>query len=169
MLTTGVGLKELIYGKGEGSFDKLSSQAVDKNSMEIVSGLEKVASMHQAPDSWDSITKLIKAASLCISRLKAENERVVASNVDLEKKAHVKAVIEDMVDAGLVDDSNVESEVERLMSKTAAEIEVFNKALEMNMSMSCGSLFDGFEKEASQSTPQNKKDIFNGLIKVQGE
>jgi hypothetical protein len=132
----------------------------------VSAGLDKIASFPYNEEVYGSVQSIIKMASDCIKGLCSAIESDKQKLAMLEKTAEVRALIDDMVNYGLVDDSNVMQKVAELIEETPQRLEIIKEAVKMTAGRVSenGNVF--FEKQA-EDAPKNssaKKGMFDGVF-----
>ena len=156
----GMNLSRLIFGTDSESTKTSSQEFSSTEITKISQGLEKVASLPHNPDTYPYLMGMLKVASKCINSMSTELSQVKESVNQLEKKAEVRAIIEDMVNHGMTDEFDVEEKVAKLLSKDVQQINTIKEAIKLSASIRHGNLFDDFEK----GTASSKQGMFDGLL-----
>lgn len=115
----------------------------------VAGGLIKVASMDNSEliKIADAVKGIAKYASDTISAMHAEKKAMLDKIATYEKSAQVRVIVEDMIEKGALAKSDSGSKIKELMTKSAFDIEVHKKALEMFKSAgSSGSQFGTLEE-----------------------
>ncbi len=157
----GKNLSKLIFGSTE--IAKVASTEFNPSEANRISlGLDKVASLPYSSETYSSLIGMIKIASNCINSMSGELEAAKGKVEDFEKKASVRIIMDDLIENGLEDEFSVEDKVAELLEKSDDELVIVKEASQLAIKMSHGSLFDGFDKSASQTNKQ--KEIFQGIL-----
>jgi hypothetical protein len=128
----------------------------------ISKGLFKVAGLPYKEKVFHSVQEMMKIASKYMEDLVISLESVRKRNSDLEKVAEVRAIMDDMLKIGQVDQYSVEEKVAELMKKDQKELEIIKEAMKMIENGKDGNVFFELEKEASASG--GKKGMFDNLL-----
>lgn len=99
----------------------------------VSASLEKVAAMpvDEIVKVADAVKGVAKYASDAIGSLQAEKKYLMDKVATYEKAAQVREIVEQMIEKGAVSKSEFGSKVKELMEKSAFDLEVHKKALEM--------------------------------------
>ena len=70
----------------------------------------------------------------------------------------------EMVKVGKIDEFNIEDKIAELMEKTPTQLEVTKEAMKLIKEGKEGNVFDETEKDASYSSSEEKKGMFDSVI-----
>jgi len=119
----------------------------------VASGLIKVASMgsDELIKVADAVRGIAKYASDTISIMQGEKKAMLDKIATYEKSVQVRTIVEDMIEKGALAKSDAGTKIKELMTKSAFDIEVHKKALEMFKSAgsSSGAQFGTLEEGVS--------------------
>ena len=150
-MVLGTNLSRLIFGdETHSSITKTASE----DPIHIAEGLSKVASLPYDPSTYHALQGMLKIASEAIVRMDNNLK-------DLEKKAEVRIIIDDMVEHGLTDEFDVEEKVASLLKKTPEELNTVKEAIKLSSVIVQGNLFDEMDKTAASTA---KKEMFEGIL-----
>lgn len=150
-MVLGKNLSKLIFGDTE----NIKTASLTEDPIHIAEGLMKVASLPYNPQTYQSLQGMLKIASQAIIDMDKNLK-------DLEKKAEVRIIVDDMIDKGLTDEFDVEEKVASLMNKSKEELEAVKLAVDYSSAIVQGNLFDGFDKTAEEN--KRKKEMFEGVV-----
>jgi hypothetical protein len=158
----GKNLSRLIFGSDSETTKTASQEFSHEEVIKISQGLEKVASYDYSPETYSSLIGMMKIASKCKNSMDSELSNVRESVQELEKKAEIRIIIDDMVENGLTDSFDVEEKVASLLKKDDSELKMVKEAMSLAINMSSGNFFEDMDKTASASN--RRKEIFEGIL-----
>lgn len=158
----GKNLSRLIFGSDSVTTKTASQEFSHEEAIKISHGLEKVASYDYSPETYSSLVEMMKIASKCINSMDSELSNARGSVDDLEKKAEIRTIVDDMVENGLTDSFDVEEKVASLLEKNTDELKMVKEAMSLAVNMSSGNFFE-MDKTAS-AIDNRKKEIFDGIL-----
>ncbi len=145
------------------STEKQASEKFDTaEANRIAAGLVKVASLPCKEEVYGSIQEIMKMAAACISEAVSSLESTQVQNTGLEKAAEIRVILEDMVNAGLIDENELEEKVAELMEKDAHQLEVIREAIKL--SGKDGNVFFVNESEKTAGDRSEKVGMFDDVI-----
>jgi len=133
--------------------------AVESEIEKVAASLDKVAAMgsDELVKVADAVKGIAKYASDAISGLQAEKKNLQEKVAAYEKSGKVREIVEEMIEKGALSKSDAGTKIKELMEKSAFDIEVTKKALEMFKSAENGSrlgtLEEGSESKGSRVNP----------------
>jgi len=157
----GKNLSRLIFGSDSETTKTASQEFSHEEAIKISQGLEKVASYNYNPETYSSLIEMMKIASKCINSMDSELSNARESVQELEKKAEIRTIIDDMVENGLTDSFDVEEKVASLLTKDTSELKMVKEAMSLAVNMSSGNFFEEMDKTASST---KRKEIFEGIL-----
>lgn len=127
----------------------------------VSSALTKCASMPYTPKAYEAVCEIMKIAGSTVDTLVAEID-------GLKKIAEVRAVLDDMIEHGMISKSEVMEKAAALLKKTDRELEITKEAISMTKSANMSGLFEsgsGFNStESSASGPKGQRSIFGSVL-----
>jgi len=150
-MVLGKNLSRLIFGDGTPSS---IAKTASLDPIHISDGLDKVAGLPYNPQTYQALMGMLKIASESISKLDSNLK-------DLEKKAEVRVIVDDLIENGLTDEFDVEEKVANLLEKTPSELATVREAIKLSSVMVQGNLFDSMDKVANS---KQRKDMFEGIL-----
>ena len=149
----GENLSKLIFGDEQ---QKTASHVFDyDDAVKIADGLSKIASIEVDPSTYPSLVEVVKTASACIRELSSGLE-------DLRKEAEIRTIIDDMINIGLTDETNVVEKIAELKTKSPQELTIVKEAMKMGSFIKeGGDLFQGFEENTGAP---KKQGMFEGIL-----
>lgn len=150
----------------EPSIKTAAAKFVPEDAVKISTGLVKIASMPYREDVYKSVQEIMKIAADCLRSLCTSLESVQEEKEHLEKSAHVRSLIDSMVDYGMVDENDIEEKVASLAKKTPHELEIIKEAMNLSGRSGGKSVFFEIEKTSDdhQAKPSEKKSMFDSVI-----
>ena len=104
----------------------------------------------------------MKFAAACISEAVSSLESTQVRSAGLEKAAGVRVILEDMVNAGLVNEDDLEEKVAELMEKDEHQLQVVREAIKL--SGKGGNVFFVNESEKTAGDKSEKPGMFDGVV-----
>ena len=130
----------------------------------ISNGLLKVANLPYKEEVYRSVQEMMKISSECINDLVSSLESAKTRNLDLEKAAEVRVVIDDMVKFGAVDENDLEEKIAELLEKDANQLSIIKEALKLVSNGKEGNVFFEIEKDAG--TTDTKAGMFDSVVEA---
>jgi hypothetical protein len=139
---------------------------VPEDAVKISTGLIKIASLPYKEDVYKSVQEIMKIAAECLRGLCTSLESVQAEKEHLEKVAHVRSLIDSMVDYGMVDEADVDEKIASLVKKTPHELEIIKEAMNLSGRNGGKGVFFEIEKTSDdhQAKSSEKRDMFDSVI-----
>lgn len=128
----------------------------------ISEGLAKVASLpYRGDEAFNATREMMKIASDCISSIVSSLKAKEARVADLEKAAEVRCIVDEMVDSGMMDKSEINEKVAELIKKSSHDLEVTKEAIKLASKSKGSNVF--FEAGESDSSHE-KRGMFDEVI-----
>jgi hypothetical protein len=132
------------------------------DAIKIAQGLSKVASFPYKEEAYQSTKEMMKIASQCIESMVHNLEESQARVQELEKAASVRNLLDDMLNAGMTDDSDVHEKIAELSKKTPRELEVIKEAIKLAAHGKGMRFFE--EAKDSDGSSMVKRGMFDDII-----
>ena len=156
----GKNLSRVIFGDAEST--KTASNGFNaKEAANISQGLVKVSSMQPDPATIPALMGMMKIAANCINSMSEQLVEVKSSNDELEKRAEVRVIVDDMINNGLADEFDMDGKIASLLDKDINELKLVKEAVGLSIDMRHGNFFEDMGKTAEI---KQRKGLFEGII-----
>lgn len=157
-------VEELIRESiGESEAVKTASDKSDKldksKTKKIATGLKKCASLPYKEDAYNAVCEIMKMASTSLDTALNELGTVDEKIKKLEKVAEIRQIIDDLIEAGVINKEDIFNKTAELIKKSDKELEIIKEAVKINS----GSQNIFFEKSA-EATTVKKGGMFGDVI-----
>jgi len=157
-------LESIVSDKS--SIKTAASKYSIEDASKISDGLMKVASLPYKEDVYKSTQEIMKIAADCLRSVCDALNTVQAKKDELEKISHVRGLIDQMIDGGIVDDSEIEEKIASLAKKSPHDLEVIQEAIKLAKNSNGVNSFFDMEKASGdeKQMPMEKRGMFDDVI-----
>lgn len=149
---------------GSSEVVKIASKVFDITEARKVSeGLAKVASFDINPDTYHALCGMMKIASEVIGSAVANAEETKGHVAQLEKVAEIRTMVDEMVDAGFIDEFNAQEKIAELSGKNSDEIAIVKEAMKLQ-SASPGNIFSEETEKTAELADGKKAGMFDNVL-----
>lgn len=129
----------------------------------ISAGLAKISSYPYKEEVYGSVQEIMKIASDCLTYVAETLKSAQERTTDLEKAAEVRCLLDDLIQVGLADETDVEEKIAELMKKDQKDLDIIKEAIKIAQNGKGESLI--FDKAANEQTSSSgTRGIFDGVL-----